>query len=81
MTLLVLHKYLRENIKLYRARGFFFNMENLFYFCLLLLQVTNGSEQDNLGIKSLICQAFQKQRFACSLSTPEMIWLSPPKES
>lgn len=67
MTLLLLQKYLRENTKLFRV--VFFNMEKLFYFCLLLLQIINDSEQDNLGIKSLICQSPQKQRFACSLST------------
>lgn len=67
MNLLLLQKYLRENTKLFRVG--FFNMEKLFYFCLLLLQIINDSEQDNLGIKSLICQSPQKQRFACSLST------------
>lgn len=45
-------------------------MGKLFSFCLLLLQIINGSEQDNLIIKSLICQASQKQRFACLPQSP-----------
>ena len=83
MTLLVLHIYLRENSKLSKVG--FLTWRSYFNFCLVLLQIINGSQWGHLSIKSQICWAYQKQGSACSLSTTISITprdgrLFPPKQ-